>query len=110
GINAGAKVSVMLPNCPEYLYCWFGLAKIGAVMVPINTAHKGELLRYVIESSDSEAIITDFALIDRVLEEDGGIVQIKHLFVGGGGWRSRPDKTSFRAWARLRFRIRRAQT
>src|SRR5262244_3552995 len=83
GIRKGSKVAVMMSNCPEYLYCWFGLAKIGAVMVPINTAHKGELLRYVIESSDSEAIITDLALLDRVLEAAGGLAQIKHLFVRG---------------------------
>ena len=27
GINRGDKVSIMLPNCPEFLYVWFGLAK-----------------------------------------------------------------------------------
>ena len=53
GIRKEAKVAIMLPNCPEYLYCWFGLAKIGAVIVPVNTAQKGELLQYILDRSDA---------------------------------------------------------
>src|SRR5512140_2400527 len=36
GIKKGDKVAVMLPNCPDFLYLWFGIAKMGGVMVPIN--------------------------------------------------------------------------
>ena len=62
GISKGDHVTVMLPNCPEYLYCWFGLAKIGAVIVTINTQIKGDSLKYLIEASDSKlvAISPDF--------------------------------------------------
>lgn len=38
GIRAGDRVCVMLSNCPEFLYAWFGLMKIGAILVPINSA------------------------------------------------------------------------
>ena len=37
GIVKGDKVSIMLPNCPDFIYIWLGLAKIGAVEVPVNT-------------------------------------------------------------------------
>lgn len=83
GIGRGSKIAVMLPNCPEYLYCWFGLAKIGAVMVPINTAHKGELLEYIINQSDAEGIIVDSTLLQRVLEIESGIGKVKQKFVSG---------------------------
>jgi crotonobetaine/carnitine-CoA ligase len=33
GIKKGDKVAIMLPNCPEFIYAWFGLAKMGAVEV-----------------------------------------------------------------------------
>jgi len=29
GIRKGDKVSFLLPNCPEFLYLWFGLNKMG---------------------------------------------------------------------------------
>jgi crotonobetaine/carnitine-CoA ligase len=83
GIGKGAKVAVMLGNCPEYLYSWFGLAKIGAVMVPVNTAHKGQLLGYILNASDSEAVITDSALVGRVLEVEEGLDKVKRIFVHG---------------------------
>jgi acyl-CoA synthetase (AMP-forming)/AMP-acid ligase II len=25
----GDKIAIMLPNCPDYLYLWFGIAKMG---------------------------------------------------------------------------------
>jgi crotonobetaine/carnitine-CoA ligase len=82
GIRKGAKVAVMMANCPEYLYCWFGLAKIGAVMVPVNTAHKGDLLQYIIDSSDAEAIVVDSSLLGRV-QEISGIGKVGKVFING---------------------------
>ena len=53
GVKQGDKVAIMLPNCPEFLYTWFGANKIGAVEVPINVALKGAGLAYQIVQSDS---------------------------------------------------------
>ena len=54
GLEKNDKVSMMLPNCPEYIYVWFGAAKFGAVEVPINTSYKGEFLRHIVDQSDSK--------------------------------------------------------
>lgn len=56
GVSKGDHVTVMLPNCPEYLYCWFGLAKLGAVIVAVNTRYRGEGLKNLIEASDSSLV------------------------------------------------------
>ena len=29
GVKKGARVCLFLPNCPEFLYLWFGVAKLG---------------------------------------------------------------------------------
>src|SRR5262245_30017607 len=81
GIQKGAKVAIMLPNCPEYLYSWFGLAKIGAVMVPVNTAHKGDLLQHILSASDSEAIITDVSFLDRLQAIKHGLTNVRNIYV-----------------------------
>jgi len=52
GIGKGDKVAIVLGNRPEYLFIWFALARIGAVEVPINTAHKGELLAYMLDRAE----------------------------------------------------------
>lgn len=59
GVGKGDKVCIMLPNCPEYLYTWFGLAKIGAVEVPLNNALRGYGLRYIVNHSDAKVIVAD---------------------------------------------------
>ncbi|MEW6665040.1 MAG: long-chain fatty acid--CoA ligase [Thermodesulfobacteriota bacterium] len=37
GVGRGDRVAVLLPNCSEYVEAYFGLAKIGAIIVPLNT-------------------------------------------------------------------------
>ncbi|MDP5276749.1 ATP-dependent acyl-CoA ligase [Chengkuizengella axinellae] len=59
GIEKGEHVALMLNNCPEFIWIWFGLAKLGAVMVPINVNIKGNSLQYILQHSDSKLIITN---------------------------------------------------
>ncbi|RIK95355.1 MAG: ATP-dependent acyl-CoA ligase [Proteobacteria bacterium] len=59
GVAKGDKVAIMLENRPEYLFLWFGLSKLGAVEVPLNTAHKGDLLAYMINHSDCRMIVIE---------------------------------------------------
>lgn len=59
GIGKGDMVAIMLDNRPEYLFILFGLSKIGAVEVPLNTAHKGDILAYMIDHADCRMIVTE---------------------------------------------------
>lgn len=58
GIAPGEKVSLWLPNCPEWLHAMFAVSKIGAVLVPINTRFRVNDLAYVLRQSDSTTLIT----------------------------------------------------
>lgn len=66
GVGRGDHVAVMLPNCAEFVYAIFALARLGAVAVPINTALRGQLLRHTLSSSDSSTLIVDAAYVDRL--------------------------------------------
>lgn len=61
-IRKGEKVVLLLPNCPEYLYLWFALGKLGAVAACINLSFRGEGLRFLIDSSDAR-----YAVVHREL-------------------------------------------
>lgn len=63
GVKKGERVCLMLPNVPEFLYAWFGLAKIGAVMVPINIGFREKEAQYVVNHSEAVGIITDSKLL-----------------------------------------------
>ncbi|MFZ1024381.1 MAG: AMP-binding protein, partial [Thermoplasmata archaeon] len=64
GIGPGARVACLLFNTPEFPLLWFALAKRHAVLVPLNTGLKGEILRYELDDSQPQAIIVDERLWD----------------------------------------------
>ena len=59
GIGKGDRVAALLFNSPEFLDLWFGAAKLGAVLVPLNTALKGEILRYELADCAPKALVVD---------------------------------------------------
>lgn len=66
GVEKGDKVAIIMGNRPEFLFVWFGLSKLGAVEVPINTAHRGDLLAYMLGTSDSRVLVMEAEYMDRV--------------------------------------------
>lgn len=58
GIQPGEHVSLWLPNRPAWLHAMFAVAKLGAVLVPINTRFRVTDLEYVLRQSDSTTLIT----------------------------------------------------
>ncbi len=84
GITKNDKVSLMLPNCPEFLHLWFGAAKIGAVEVPVNTSYKGEFLRHIVDQSDSKVLVIAREFLDRVLLIQEDLKKLQKIVVLGG--------------------------
>ena len=78
GVKHGDKVALMLPNCAEFLYAWFGLNKIGAVEVPINVALKGTGLVHQIVQSDCMVLIADTKFLDRLDPISDDLSTVKH--------------------------------
>ena len=59
GIDAGDRVCVMVSNCPPFLYTWFALMKLGAILTPINSAFRSAETRFILEHSGAAAIVVD---------------------------------------------------
>jgi crotonobetaine/carnitine-CoA ligase len=66
GIGKGDKVAIVMNNRPEFLFLWFGLCKLGAVEVPINVAHRGDVLTYMIDRADCRLIVMEAPFTDRI--------------------------------------------
>ncbi|MFN5511082.1 MAG: AMP-binding protein [Burkholderiales bacterium] len=66
GIGHGDTVAVMLPNSPEFLWVVWGLAKLGAVGVPLNTAARGDMLQYFLSQSEARMLVIDSEWTDRL--------------------------------------------
>lgn len=62
GIGPGDRVACLLFNTPEFPLLWFGAAKRGAILVPLNTGLKGEILRYELADSAPAGLVVDHRL------------------------------------------------
>jgi len=92
GVRAGSHVAVMLPNIPAMPLTWLALARIGAVMVPVNVRYTGHELHYTLVDSDAEALIIDASYMESLDAMPQPVPRIagRIYVVGGpaGGYRS----------------------
>ncbi|MBR7137317.1 MAG: AMP-binding protein [Clostridia bacterium] len=56
GVEKGDKVAIWATNYPEWLYTLFGCAKIGAILVTVNTNYKVFELEYLLRQSDTKVL------------------------------------------------------
>jgi len=66
GITKGDHVGIWAKNVPDWLTFMFATAKIGAVLVTVNTAYKSHEVEYVLKQSDMKAL----AMIDSYRDVD----------------------------------------
>ena len=57
GVRKGSHVAVMSPNCAAFLGSWLALAKLGGVIVPVNTRYTPRELEYVLVDSEAELLL-----------------------------------------------------
>lgn len=68
GVVKGDKVAIMLPNIPEFVYCYFAAIKLGAVAVHLNPSSTSHELIHLLDNSESKVLIT--AEVNRKKHED----------------------------------------
>ncbi|MDX1736040.1 MAG: AMP-binding protein, partial [Halioglobus sp.] len=66
GIGKGTHIGLLMPNNPDFVVAWFAAARIGAVVIPINTFYKARELAFVLGHADIEVLLTT----DRLLNND----------------------------------------
>lgn len=89
GVTRGAHVAVMLPNCPQMPTIWLALARLGAVMVPVNVRYTRRELRYILDDSEANFLIVgrDFVTLLAATAEDATPLPVaadRTALVGGG--------------------------
>ena len=85
GIRRGAHVGVMLPNIAALPIAWLALARLGAVMVPMNIAYTSRELDYVINDGDVEWLVIDHELLGTLsgMEQRPDRLTDRHVIVVG---------------------------
>ncbi len=85
GVAAGDRVAVLTMNGAEFVESYFGLAKIGAVMVPLNWRLVADELAFILEDSGSSALLFDHEFDAVVGELHGRGLALDHWVRVSGG-------------------------
>ncbi len=66
GLKPGAKMSLFLYNCTEYLELTYGAFKGRLVSTNVNFRYQTEEVRYLVQDAEAEALVFHGSLADRV--------------------------------------------
>src|ERR1043165_6247763 len=78
GIGKGDAVSLLMPNCAEYVIAYFACFKLGALAGPVNSLLKTEEIGYVIDNSEAKALLVNSQFLPKVENLDK---ELKHTIV-----------------------------
>ncbi len=81
GAKPGDGMGILMGNCPEYLFLFYGLPRAGFYSVPINVSLKGDGLRYIIENSDVKYLAVDDTLYHKISEFKKPVEAVKKIFI-----------------------------
>ena len=82
GVKKGDRVATQLFNSPEFLASWFGLAKIGAITVPINVQSLHHEASYILKKCQIEMVIAEkqfVSLYQEISQKDG--IPLEHILI-----------------------------
>lgn len=79
GCKQGDKVALLFRNSPSYLQCFIAINKIGAIVIPLINGSTSEEIKYVLNHSESQYLITDhsnFKNVEVIKKELSNLQQI----------------------------------
>jgi long-chain acyl-CoA synthetase len=91
-IGPGERVAVAMRNYPEWVFAFWALELLGAVVVPLNAWSTGGELKELLAESGSTLLIADAERVDKLAAEPEGLSGLKGVVIVRG---RRPDAVPF---------------
>jgi fatty-acyl-CoA synthase len=93
GIQKGDRIGIIALNQPEWVFTYFAAAKIGATVVGLNVRYRDMELGYMLNQSETRAVVTLASLGDQMDYVDyfegfrEKVPSVEHfIFIGGQGF------------------------
>ena len=91
GVSAHEPLLVMLPDTIDFMVTWCGIAKHGAVQVPVNLAYRGRMLAHICNHSGARTMIVDHNHLEKLEAIADQLECLERLVVYGGSVGERPS-------------------
>ena len=92
GVEAGDRIGIWSPNCPEWTLLQYATAKVGAVLVNVNPAYRSHELAYVLQQSGLRMLVS--AVVHKTSDYRGMIDEVRSqcpdlrevVYIGESSW------------------------
>lgn len=100
GVEKGDRVSMWLPNCLEFITSFYGILKVGGVVVPMNILFKAREIEYLLSNSEAKVLITMAPCLDTVRQVRNKLPALEKVIAVGLEDHA-ADALSFEKWIGL---------
>ena len=94
GLDKGDKVAALLPPGAEFVTLFFAVARLGAVIVPLNPPLRRRGLSSVLHDAGPVALVTGRPIEDELLRQ---VASLRHVILAGEGEPRAPSLSSLMA-------------
>jgi acyl-coenzyme A synthetase/AMP-(fatty) acid ligase len=90
GVRPEERVMALLPDCPEFVFVFFGAIRIGAVAVPVNTLLTPPEYQYLLNDSRARVLVVHERFLDKIAAVRSSLGHLEHILLVGEGAQGYP--------------------
>ncbi len=83
GLEVEDRVLIALPDCPEFVWTWFGASRVGGVITMVNPLLPETDYEYYLDYTRAKVAVIDESLVDAFLLSARTAKYLKHVLVVG---------------------------
>ncbi len=92
GVEMEDRVLIVLPDCPEFVWTWFGVSRMGGVITMVNPLLPAADYKYYLEYTRARVAVIHESLLETFAEAARGAQHLRKVLVVG---RERGEFASF---------------
>ena len=85
GVRKGDRVCLLTTNCPEYVIAFYAIARVGAIVSPMNPSYREREIEYQLNDTEAVAIVAHTDLVPLVEAVRSRAPALRHLVAIGPG-------------------------
>ena len=75
GVRPGDRVGVMMPNVPQFAMAYYGVLRLGAIVVPMNPLLKAREVEHYVSDSGASLVLDDPSALPRDAAPESGVAE-----------------------------------
>jgi benzoate-CoA ligase len=85
GVRVEDRVLVVLPDCPEFVWTWFGANRVGGVITMVNPLLPADDYRYYLEYTRARVAVIHESLLENFAQASKDAGHLQNVLVVGEG-------------------------